>query len=87
MSKVHYDNRRDFDGQARLILISSLAAVIGALSTVTAWVLLHAIHFFTNLFFFQQFSTAFMSPAGHALGAWVIGVPVLGGLLIGLIAR
>ena len=78
MSKPHYDARRDFDGQARLILISSLAAVVGALSTVTAWVLLHAIHFFTNLFFFQKFSTAFMSPAGHGLGAWVIAVPGAG---------
>ena len=87
MSNTAYDARRDFDGQARLILISSLAAVAGALSTATAWVLLHAIHFFTNLFFFQKFSTAFMSPAGHGLGAWVIAIPVLGGLLIGLIAR
>ena len=82
-----YDSRRDFDGQARLILISSIAVVVGALSTLTAWVLLHAIHFFTNLFFFQKLSTAFMSPAGHTLGAWVIGVPVAGGLIIGLIAR
>ena len=85
--KPPYDKRRDFDGQARLILISSLAVVVGALSTVTAYALLHAIHFFTNLFFFQKLSTAFMSPAGHALGAWVIGVPVIGGLIIGLLAR
>ncbi len=82
-----YDTRRDFDGQARLILISGLAVVVGALSTVTAWVLLRAIHFFSNLFFFQKFSTGFTSPAGHALGIWVIVVPVLGGLVIGLIAR
>ncbi|NHQ91325.1 chloride channel protein [Janthinobacterium lividum] len=82
-----YDTRRDFDGQARLILISGLAVVVGALSTVTAWVLLRAIHFFSNLFFFQKFSTDFTPPAGHALGIWVIVVPVLGGLVIGLIAR
>ncbi|KKO63837.1 H(+)/Cl(-) exchange transporter ClcA [Janthinobacterium sp. KBS0711] len=82
-----YDTRRDFDGQARLILISGLAIVVGALSTVTAWVLLRAIHFFSNLFFFQKLSTDFTSPAGHALGIWVIVVPVLGGLVIGLIAR
>ncbi|SDM39153.1 H+/Cl-antiporter ClcA [Janthinobacterium sp. OK676] len=82
-----FDTRRDFDGQARLILISGLAVVVGALSTVTAWVLLRAIHFFSNLFFFQKFSTGFTSPAGHALGIWVIVVPVLGGLVIGLIAR
>jgi hypothetical protein len=39
------------------------------------------------LFFFQKFSTAFTSPATHTLGAWVIVVPVIGGLIIGLIAR
>jgi H+/Cl- antiporter ClcA len=82
-----YDSRRDFDVQARLLLIASIAAVVGALSTVTADLLLHAIRFFTNLFFFQKFSTEFTSPATHTLGAWVIAVPVIGGLVIGLIAR
>ena len=82
-----YDSRRDFDGQARLLLITSIAAVVGAFSTVTADLLLHAIRFFTNLFFFQKFSTTFTSPATHTLGAWVIVVPVIGGLIIGLIAR
>ncbi|MBV7536312.1 chloride channel protein [Duganella sp. sic0402] len=83
----NYDSRRDFDGQARLLLITSIAAVVGAVSTVTADLLLHAIRFFTNLFFFQKLSTAFTSPALHTLGAWVIAVPVIGGLIIGLIAR
>jgi H+/Cl- antiporter ClcA len=82
-----YDNRRDFDGQARLVLIASIAAVVGALSTVTADLLLHAIRFFTNLFFFQTLSTQFTSPATNTLGAWVIGIPVIGGIIIGLIAR
>ena len=83
----NYDPRRDFNGDARLIPIAALGAVIGALSTGTAWLLLHAIHLFTNLFFFQTWSDAFHSPAAHALGAWVIVVPVLGGLIVGLIAR
>ncbi|MYN26013.1 chloride channel protein [Duganella levis] len=82
-----YDSRRDFDGQARLLLITSIAAVVGAFSTVTADLLLHAIRFFTNLFFFQKFSTVLTSPATHTLGAWVIAVPVVGGVIVGLIAR
>ena len=82
-----YDSRRDFNGDARLLLIAAIAAVIGILSTGTAWLLLHAIHLFTNLFFFQTVSDAFHSPATHTLGAWVIAVPVIGGLIIGLIAR
>jgi H+/Cl- antiporter ClcA len=81
------DPRRDFDGDARLFLIGAIAAVIGVLSTGTAWLLLRGIHLFTNLFFFQTWSTGFHSPAAHSLGAWVIAVPVIGGLIIGLIAR
>jgi H+/Cl- antiporter ClcA len=87
MNKDTYDSRRDFDGSARLLMIGALAAVVGALSTVTADLLLHAIRFFTNLFFFQTLSTAFTSPASNTLGAWVIAVPVVGGLIIGLIAH
>ena len=82
-----YDPRRDFDGDARLVSIGALAAIIGVLSTGTAWLLLRGIHLFTNLFFFQTWSTAFHSPAAHTLGAWVTAVPVIGGLIIGLIAR
>jgi H+/Cl- antiporter ClcA len=82
-----YDARRDFSGDARLLPIGALGAAIGACSVGTAWLLLHAIHLFTNLFFFQRWSDVFHSPAANTLGAWVIGVPVLGGLVIGLIAR
>src|SRR5450830_470929 len=82
-----YDARRDFNGDARLLPIGALGAAIGACSVGTAWLLLHAIHLFTNLFFFQTWSDLFHSPAANTLGAWVIGVPVLGGLVIGLIAR
>ena len=82
-----YDPRRDFSGDARLLLTGAMAAVIGTLSTGTAWLLLKAISLFTNLFFFQSLSTEPHSPASHVLGAWVIAVPVIGALLIGLIAR
>ena len=60
---------------------------IGALGTVAAWFLLTLIHFFTNLFFFQTFSFADRSPASNTLGAWVIVLPVIGGLIVGLMAR
>jgi H+/Cl- antiporter ClcA len=67
--------------------ITVMAAVIGAISTVAARVLLDLIRFFTNLFFFQTFSLAERSPATNTLGAWVIVVPVVGGLIVGLVAR
>lgn len=81
------DPRRDFNGEARLLRIAGIAVAVGALSTCTAYLLLHAIRFFTNLFFFQSLSDAATPPSLHTLGAWVIAVPVAGGLVIGLIAR
>jgi len=85
---THKDSsRRDFNGEARLLMMAAIAVLIGAASTGTAWLLLRAIRLFTNLFFFQTLSVADVSPAANTLGAWVIAVPVLGGLLIGLIAR
>lgn len=80
-------HQRDFSVDKRILLLCAIAVVIGAISTVAAYVLLNSIHFFTNLFFFQTFSFADKSPANHTLGVWVIALPVLGGLIAGLIAR
>lgn len=80
-------HRRDFAADHRLLHIALVAAVIGLFSTAGAWLLLHLIRFFTNLFFFQTISDEFHSPAENTLGPLVIVVPVIGGLIIGLIAR
>src|SRR4051812_8226777 len=77
----------DFTADRRLILISVIALFIGAICAVVAVVLLKLIGFFTNLFFYGRLSLAFVSPADHHLGVAVILVPVVGGLLIGLMAR
>ncbi|HEX7643582.1 MAG TPA: chloride channel protein [Burkholderiaceae bacterium] len=80
-------HRRDFAADHRLLRIAIIAAVIGLFSTAGAWLLLHLIRFFTNLFFFQTISGEFRSPAENTLGPLVIVMPVIGGLIIGLIAR
>ncbi|KVQ65212.1 chloride channel protein [Burkholderia territorii] len=80
-------HKRDFSTNERLPRIALLAAGIGVLSTLAAFVLLSLIRLFTNLFFFQQISFADRSPALNTLGAWVIVVPVIGGLIVGLMAR
>ncbi|USS41909.1 chloride channel protein [Burkholderia glumae] len=80
-------HQRDFAPNLRLPRIAMLAAAIGVTSTLAAVALLNLIHLFTNLFFFGRWSLVGRSPAGHALGAWVIAVPVIGGLIVGLIAR
>lgn len=85
-SKLH-THKRDFAADTRLLRISAIAVVIGGCGTLAAYALLNLIRLFTNLFFYQSLSFAARSPAGHHLGAWVIVLPVLGGLIVGLIAR
>jgi hypothetical protein len=41
----------------------------------------------TNLAFYGRLSMRPASPAGNALGAFVVLIPVLGGLVVGLMAR
>ncbi|MGN6480463.1 chloride channel protein, partial [Luteibacter sp.] len=83
----HDTSRGDFFANPRMPLMAGLAVPVGMLSTLAAFVLINLIHLFTNLFFFGSFSFAERSPATNTLGLWVIAIPVIGGLLIGLIAR
>ena len=77
----------DFTTTWRVLPLSALALVIGVLSAFVALALLRLIGLFTNLFFYQRWSSALVSPANHHLGPFVILVPVAGGLVIGLMAR
>ncbi len=67
--------------------MSAFAIVIGVVSAYVALALLKLIGLFTNLFFFQRFSTALVTPEAHHLGPFVILVPVAGALIIGVMAR
>jgi H+/Cl- antiporter ClcA/predicted transcriptional regulator len=80
-------NKRDFAINQRLVLLSAFAFVIGGISSAGAWFLLAAIRVFTNLFFYQTLSLVEHSPAENHLGAWVIVVPAIGGLIVGLMCR
>ncbi len=77
----------DFTTGPRVLPLSLLASAIGLVATGVAVALLRMIGLFTNLFFFQRWGTALVSPAGHRLGLWVLLVPTLGGLIVGLMAR
>jgi H+/Cl- antiporter ClcA len=77
----------DFTTTKRVIFISMVATGIGVLSAFVALALLRLIGLFTNLFFFQRWSTALVSPVGNTLGALEIVVPVIGALIVGLMAR
>jgi chloride channel protein, CIC family len=81
------DKLRDYSVDVRILYVSALAAVLGAVSSVLAWALLELIALATNAFYFHRFSFVEIEPAGHHLGWWAAFMPVLGGLIVGLIAR
>jgi H+/Cl- antiporter ClcA/predicted transcriptional regulator len=77
----------DFTTDVRVVLISLMAIGIGVISAFVALVLLRLIGLFTNLAFFGRWSTTLVSPVGNNLGIFEIFIPVVGGLIIGLMAR
>lgn len=77
----------DFTTTPRTIIIALFAIVIGAVGAFIALILLRLIGLFTNLLFFQRWNFALVSPAGNKLGVFEILVPVIGALIIGLMAR
>jgi CIC family chloride channel protein len=77
----------DFTVTPRVMWISSLAIVIGLVSAFIALALLKLIAIFTNLFFFQRWSAAPASPAANHLGVWEVVVPIIGAMIIGVMAR
>ncbi len=84
---LQHDGRRDYAVDGRLPMLAGIALLLGGVSTGAAWVLVNLIRFFTNLFFYRTLSFAETSPAHHTLGLWVVALPVIGGLIVGLMAR
>ena len=84
---AHASPLRDFTVDRRVWLLSSLAVAVGCGAAVLAVLLLRAIALSTNLFYYHRFSLAAASPAGSPLGHWMVLVPVVGGLLVGVMAR
>jgi H+/Cl- antiporter ClcA len=72
---------------SRLVRVSLLAIAVALLASAAARLLTALIFACTNLFYFGRLSGAPVSPWDNALGVLAIGVPVLGGLLVGLLAR
>lgn len=81
------DRLADFTRDKRILGLSLMALIVGAISAVVAYALVWLIAVITNISFYQRFSAVFQSPEKNHLGYWVILVPVIGGLVIGLTAR
>ena len=81
------DRLGDFTADARILVLTAMAGAIGVVSAFVALALLRLIGFFTHLFYFHDFGTSLVSPEGHHLGLWALPIPVVGGLIVGWMAR
>jgi len=78
---------RPFLADGRVVVITLLAVGVAVLASATALALTALIAGVTHLAFFGRLSVEPVSPADNALGGVVVLVPVLGGLVVGLMAR
>ncbi len=73
--------------RGRSVVLALLALAVGVAAALVARALLALIALIGNLAFSGRLSWATAHPAHNALGAWVVAVPVVGALVVGLMAR
>jgi H+/Cl- antiporter ClcA len=72
---------------ARVVWIAGLSCAIAVAAALIAQLLTRMIGLITNIAFYHRVVFAPASPAGNQLGASVVLVPVLGSLIVGVMAR
>jgi hypothetical protein len=80
----HYSRRPRATGWASYLWRRQ---VIGFLAGLIAFILYNLIGLFTNVAFYQRVVLHFRSPEANQLGPWVIVIPVVGGLIVGVMAK
>lgn len=77
----------DFTTDKRVLALTGMALVVGTGGAFAAWVLVSLISLVTNLTWFGRLSVAPASLAEAHRSVWMVLIPVVGGLVIGLMAR
>ncbi len=78
---------RETSPDIRILRIAAIAIGVGVIGGFVAEALMRLIGFITNLAFFHRFSSQMVAPAEADIGPGVIVIPVVGALVIGLMAR
>jgi H+/Cl- antiporter ClcA/CBS domain-containing protein len=81
--------REDANFTWRNVWLCGVAIAIGAAAAIVSQLLIALIHLITNLSFFFRLSIAAVEPAEAvpSLGWWVVLIPVIGAIIIGVMAR
>ena len=83
----HRPKLSDHTVTKRVIILALMGILIGTGGAFGAIVLLHLIALMTNLFWYHQFSFAEHLMPGNAGALHILAAPVLGSLIIGVMAR
>jgi chloride channel protein, CIC family len=75
----------DFTAEPRMLAIAAMGIVAGTGGVAAGWALLHLIALTTSLAYLGHFTIS--GPTSAHLPVWTIAVPVLGAVIIGLMAR
>ena len=70
-----------------VLKVCGYAILVGGIGGLVAQGLLKLIYFFTNLCFYGKISFQIASPAHNHLGLWVILIPPIGGLFVGIMVH
>jgi H+/Cl- antiporter ClcA/predicted transcriptional regulator len=77
----------DFTTTPLVLRLLPIAVGVGLLSAVLGLMLLWLIGLITNLVYYQRWDLTPVSPADNTLGVLAVSIPVLGSLIVGLMAR
>ena len=89
-AKGHSPVRRtlsDFTVDRRVLLLTGMAVIVGSVAVGAAWVLLALIGLATNLAWYGRFDMALTSLATAPRGMRMVAIPVIGALIVGVMAR
>lgn len=83
---AEYVQTKFINNKKRLLFISFLAIVTAVAISFIAKLLVYLINFITNISFHGTTDIQEATPVGNSLGLWVILIPVIGGVIVGLMA-
>lgn len=83
----HIRHLGDFTTNPRVLFITAIALAVGTGGVIAGVVLLNLIRLATNLAYFGAFSLADLKLGQSPLGGFAAVVPVIGALIVGLMAR
>lgn len=77
----------DFTTTPAVLKLIPLSIVIGVFGAFIALILLDLIALITNLLYYQRFDLTLVSPRNNTIGWWAVLIPMVGGLIVGFMAR